>query len=915
MVFRKTITNPKMSKQEPVKINKNEPVPIGMDFVALKKEGIDIAQELSGDVWTDYNEHDPGITILENQIYALTELSYKANFEVEDIYFSNPDIKKDTDHLFYQLEKIMVCSPLTSNDYRKLIIDQVFEAKNAWVLPKTQSESGFDMKGVFEVFLQVDGLEESQQIISKVSDLLAANRNLGEDFETPKILQSEKIAVQAGININSDMIGESILATVLFRLSELFNPRVGFHTMEEMLQMGLAYEDFFQGPLPVNGFITEADLEKSDLAAINRIYRSKIVQCITNIEGVIAVTNLQMLVGNTIIAQEFLQLDNKTYPVLDIEKMLQQQDFITLFVGDIPYSLDLDLVRYSYDMLITKERQSHKRWLDFKVYEPESQKDVNEIEFYYSIQNTFPLIYGIGEFGVALKPNREEYLAYSRQMKAYLTPMDQLMANYLSQLVNVPKLLSIDRSVDHTYFSQVVDTAADMEKVYIYPRAQHEEKLRELVAVYDKYVQRRNRFLDHLLARFGDEFLSEAYHSIHRESTSLSKGEFAASTLEAKMKYLENYVEISSNRAKGFNYRRPHLDSENTAGLKKKVSLMFNMTDYSTRKLGNSQFNEPNKAARSKTTPGSGNTFNFISGQENVIAEALAYGISRLNYHIQNIGKEGYQILFVNPVNKEQYDIYHGKTLLECEDALKKLMLQLKEINKQCEGFHLVEHVLLRPTNKAQTLIFSDGISQLLYAVGTAAEAEWATQLAAVGGDKKFYKILKNDKLFELQLVDAKDKLIANNPSYTSKKLAENAMLECMKLFAMIRQRQDNVRNHINEEQESTKGILFTEDPYSLKMSFLIPAWSGRFLQDKMRTIFENISRLNAPAHLTIDFHWLNPKEMNDFEAIYFKWLQLKSENSDAKKIDAAAYHVIAWLRSKKKPNNKDLKKELDNLS
>ena len=251
IVFRRTKIKPTMSKNEPIKINKNEPIPIGMDFLELKKQGIDIAQELSGDVWTDYNEHDPGVTILENQIYALTELSYKANFDVEDIYFSNPEIKKDTDHLFYPLEKIMVCSPLTSNDYRKLIIDQIFEVKNAWVLPKARSESGFDMKGVFEVFLQVDQQEDSEQIIAKVSQLLAANRNLGEDFETPKILQSEKIAVQAGININSDMIGESILATVLFRLSELFNPRVGFHTMEEMLQMGLAYEDFFQGPVEV----------------------------------------------------------------------------------------------------------------------------------------------------------------------------------------------------------------------------------------------------------------------------------------------------------------------------------------------------------------------------------------------------------------------------------------------------------------------------------------------------------------------------------------------------------------------------------------------------------------------------------------------------------------------------------------
>ena len=59
-----------------------------MDFQKLKKEGIYLAQELSGDLWTDYNDHDPGVTILENQVYALTELSYKTSFPVEDYYFS-----------------------------------------------------------------------------------------------------------------------------------------------------------------------------------------------------------------------------------------------------------------------------------------------------------------------------------------------------------------------------------------------------------------------------------------------------------------------------------------------------------------------------------------------------------------------------------------------------------------------------------------------------------------------------------------------------------------------------------------------------------------------------------------------------------------------------------------------------------
>ncbi|NBQ69842.1 MAG: hypothetical protein EBU46_13880 [Nitrosomonadaceae bacterium] len=39
--------------------------PDGLDFETLRKEAIGKVQELSGDIWTDYNLHDPGVTILE----------------------------------------------------------------------------------------------------------------------------------------------------------------------------------------------------------------------------------------------------------------------------------------------------------------------------------------------------------------------------------------------------------------------------------------------------------------------------------------------------------------------------------------------------------------------------------------------------------------------------------------------------------------------------------------------------------------------------------------------------------------------------------------------------------------------------------------------------------------------------------
>ena len=45
-----------------------------MDYAFLRQEGIRWLEQLAGDQWTDFNTHDPGITILEQLCYALTDL-------------------------------------------------------------------------------------------------------------------------------------------------------------------------------------------------------------------------------------------------------------------------------------------------------------------------------------------------------------------------------------------------------------------------------------------------------------------------------------------------------------------------------------------------------------------------------------------------------------------------------------------------------------------------------------------------------------------------------------------------------------------------------------------------------------------------------------------------------------------------
>ena len=58
------------------------------DFHQLRREGLAHLEATASAAWTDYNSHDPGITVLEAFAYALTELGYRAGFDIGDIIAS-----------------------------------------------------------------------------------------------------------------------------------------------------------------------------------------------------------------------------------------------------------------------------------------------------------------------------------------------------------------------------------------------------------------------------------------------------------------------------------------------------------------------------------------------------------------------------------------------------------------------------------------------------------------------------------------------------------------------------------------------------------------------------------------------------------------------------------------------------------
>lgn len=96
------------------------------NYSRLQQQSIQMLQELSGNRWTDFNEHDPGVTIMDILNYNLLELTYQTGFGFEK-YLACPsrgELKLSQVGLLPADEIFAPCI-VTLRDYENLITTQI----------------------------------------------------------------------------------------------------------------------------------------------------------------------------------------------------------------------------------------------------------------------------------------------------------------------------------------------------------------------------------------------------------------------------------------------------------------------------------------------------------------------------------------------------------------------------------------------------------------------------------------------------------------------------------------------------------------------------------------------------------------------------------------------------------------------
>lgn len=606
-----------MLDQENYKIIIPKDKPIQEDYNALKELGLSYIQQFSKQLWTDFNASDPGVTTLELLCYALTDLAYRTQLPLEDLLTEENQQTPFHTTNSYNAQEIFSHNPLTIQDYRKLIIDRHPNVRNVWFYPmetaikptiyihKNQKQltlkeseslmsSKVTLKGLYEI--KVETIGKPKKTLDEVLSTLQAHRNLSEDFYCLDYVEFEYVTICMDLLLDGTVKPDIIKEEVYRQLYLYCAPHLNRYSLNQMLAKGYSVEDIFAGPQLKNGFFDEEELADFDKREV--LYVSDLINIFMDIPGVANISKIHL---NSYAAKS---------GDIDLDTELKK---------DEEYCLHLTDSRKAFKFFVDrKDKQANKinfYYNGLKLYEPEVipeskliptvqpvptvadqweavHSNYRNIKPYYSIQNEFPKAYLLGKEGIS-GLETEERKIQRLQFKGFLLLLEQMMADYLAQLQHMKNLFSWSSKADYRSYLYQALSPLEIKNLEMITTSKYGELFDNITnddenADYHEQVlnisseenfDRRNRFLNHLIARVNDSFVEFSIVEFFKKN---NKTYGKHSIIADKKSFLRTYPAHSANRLRAMDYSKSSWNTTNISGYEMRVAKKLGLTNYIT---------------------------------------------------------------------------------------------------------------------------------------------------------------------------------------------------------------------------------------------------------------------------------------------------------------------------------------------
>lgn len=684
-------------------------------FPALRERGLAWVQALSGEQWTDFNYHDPGVTLLEALCFALTEDVFGAELPLVD-QLTAPDGRIHYRRLgLHAAEEILPSRPCTAMDYMCWLLDRVPGALQAHA-----TVPGGD--GLWRIDLEVS----TAQVENAAADAARAywsQRNLGEDLDgLPAVLQPRWCRLQVDLSVEGAREPEDVLAELVARCAEHIDAPPHRQSLRERLDGDASLAEAFEGPRMQQGWIDAESLAR-DLD--QSVYFGDLSRLALAIDGVVEVRSISLL-ANELDGSAGL-LPRRGYgwvlrlrwpdasEALSGWRITRRGNPIALAIESLLHRLD-DLRRVAGGRA---SADSSPMMAGSPLARPQGR--YTPPSPYVSLYRQLPRIYR-ERFDTALGPAEAAGMA---QFQAYLALLEQWPAHGAAHTRHLRELYSVSAGVRPSYAWQVLgdEHIPGLGACY----ATNREHVREDVfAPADDALERRGRVLDHLLALYG-EMCGQS--SIRSFGWYFSAESWRLHLFEQKRQMLLRIATLTRDRYGGIDYSRRSLGRlGNTSVLQQRTSLLLALKHYHSRLLmtgmtraGLELASETADFATAAAAPKNSHALALWSAGRSRVVESMGADLVQaarvLTHHFANLDLRALPpVLLRCAVHAERYQHVPSQGLcvgpdengrwwrlrlrsarISAESAAVCLHEFACRLQRECEGLHLVEHVLLRP--------------------------------------------------------------------------------------------------------------------------------------------------------------------------------------------------------------------------
>lgn len=445
-------------------------------FDALWQQAHEKVTALSGEIWTDTGDHDPGVTLLQSATWNCCDLSYRASLSLNDLLTHH-----DQDTLFpeeFGPEYVLTCNTVTPEDYRRALLDlhgediealdtperdflfsdvclfkepeehrfhwwynaenREYSFKEPTVTPNNKTtlslRGNFWLSLVPTRYTQSLSQENRTEVDKHLNNFLAEHRNLGEAVSRITCLQPATFMPRMTIKLSDDIIDINQVAAHIYQVTDAFlSPPVARYTTEQRRALGDADDAIFEGPILQHGWQQAAPSRISSTGS--SVNLGPLVNLLLAIPGVASLSTLTVDTSNGRISA--VERDSWRWQVAD--------GYYPLLWGEAP--LDLLASRESPLTLVSKGGIYHR--LDSEAMAGYlTPSDLIE---------TVPTVLPAGRFrdqSVYIPVGQRLPECYSlqqpdaridiqtRAVHQFLLPVDQLLADGTAELALLPTLLA-----------------------------------------------------------------------------------------------------------------------------------------------------------------------------------------------------------------------------------------------------------------------------------------------------------------------------------------------------------------------------------------------------------------------------------------------------------------------------------------